>query len=45
MSDSPGLVDLTIGLVNSLFNLNFLSKDQLTKKKDPIQIKDLISNK
>ena len=32
-------------LILPFFRFNFLSKDQLTKKKDRILIKDLISNK
>ena len=31
MSDSPGLVDFTVGLVNSVLNLNFF-KELITKE-------------
>ena len=37
------LIKSCVFVYNNLFN--FLSKDQLTKKKDRILIKDLISNK
>ena len=42
---SESIANLASDLMGYWVRFNFLSKDQLTKKKDRVLIKDLISNK